>query len=610
VRRRRPSGSTDGAPARRRRRRRGGGAPGGEGDARAAGPAPAARGSGPETEAVAPAPAAEDEAGDEQIRVVDPTHVLLSGMRPVRSRVPWIALGLAVVAALWIPIFAGLAVDPVRPAEVRWVDDALAPAGQHSAGSAFALALTRTAWRLQGTDPRGARLDTPGARRAVRAPFAVAGVAATVIFLVLARLMVGPAAAVAAAALLAAGEPWTRAGGSALPLVVGEMMVLLGVLWAMALQARHREVGVAGITAGSLGIAGIFLGVGILLTPAAFATFVATLMIWLLVGIRRSRADATTLQMGSPARTVIAAVAGSVVFLAGSLLAVTVAERIAGGTGLPALVPDGGALQRGVRLWSELYEMLLSPGPTTDLLLVAALALIALIRLAEWLGGRPWHAAGMAPWLFLGLWILALERDGKAGALEVPVTVPPLFVLGLGWLVLRGLHPGQFRRQEYTFLLVWLGVSLAMVPLVPGSHPHAHVLAAAVTLLPPMLLLVGRAARVMWRGKTHPLARAGILLFTALPVAWSVAITAAEAAGGDVAEDLADAGEHVLPAVLAASAALGVVAELMTVRPDPTGPPPRPRPEADPRRGPRRRGGRRRTAGGPRRGGRGRRPPG
>ena len=289
MKRRRRSGSSEGGTSRRRRRRGGGTKGGADGSPRASrsrrAPAPA------------PAPAAAADAAEagpeaQTVRVVDPTHELLSRVRAPESRVPWMLVG---------------------------VEDALAPAGQHSAGSAFALALTRTAWKLQGADVSTNRLDSPRARRAVRFPFAVAGLAATAIFFVLARLMVGPAAAVLAVALLAASEPWTRAGASAWPLVIGEMMVLLGVLWAMALQARHREVGVAGITASRVGIAGVFLGLGILLTPAAFATFVATVMVWLLVGIRRSRADATTLQVGSPARLVAAALFGFVLFLGASL---------------------------------------------------------------------------------------------------------------------------------------------------------------------------------------------------------------------------------------------------------------------------------------------------
>ena len=256
---------------------------------------------------------------------------------------------------------------------------------------------------------------------------------------------------------------------------------------------------------------------------------------------------------------------------------------------------------------------------------MVALAAILLIRFAEWKGGRPWHAAGLAPWVFLGLWILPLQHDGTFAAraaeqavggtprLDVPVTLPPLFVLGLGWLVLRGLHPGEFRRQEYTFLLAWLGVSLLMVPFVPGSHPHGAQLASAVTLLPPMLLLVGRAGRVMWEAKPHALARAGIVLFVLVPVAWSAVLASAEAMGGTVARDLAEAGRRALPVVLVASAALGVIAELITVRPDAAGPAPRPRGEGGTRRRRRsgRRGGGRTSRGGgrgsSRSGGRGRR---
>ena len=132
--RRRRSGSSEGAPARRRRRRGGGAA------SRA--PAPVAE-SAPRSET--------DDA--ETVRVVDPTHVLLSRVGPVQSRVPWVAVGIAVVVALWVPLFTSLATAPVRPAESRWVEDALAPPGQHSAGSAFALRLAQSNVACAGTSP-------------------------------------------------------------------------------------------------------------------------------------------------------------------------------------------------------------------------------------------------------------------------------------------------------------------------------------------------------------------------------------------------------------------------------------------------------------------------
>jgi hypothetical protein len=482
-----------------------------------------------------------EEPPEETPAVVDPTHVLLGGIAPLHSRVPWNWVALGVLAVLSVP---GL----LRP---------------------------------------GAEAVEP---RAVAVSFA-----ASFAFFLLARHVAGPAGALLASALLCACAPWARAGGLALPLVAGVGVALLGVWWALRLQARHREVGIAGLSAVRIGVTGLLLGLAVRLAPALLATFVAVLLTWLSVGIRRSSGEATTLPVDR--RQVVGfSLAGALVLLLGFVVAMWAAERLAGGAPWPPLLAAGHFVAPSTQLWLEMLRRLLSPSPATDLVLAAACVLIAAVFVLERTGGRPWTTAGIAPWLLLGLYVVAAEADPAArGTIDVPLSLPPLVIAGVGWCVLRGLRPGRIRRQEYTFALVWLVCSVALVPLVPIGHTPGAALAASVALLPVLLLFAGRAARALWESEEHPLARAAVMLFGWSPVAAFL---------------LAPLGPSVtrwLPAVLVAAAGLGLLAEVVSVRPEP--PPPAPVLQRQgPRLGQRRGRGGRGGRGGRHRGG-SRRPP-
>lgn len=515
------------------------------------------------------APDSEPSSEESRPAVVDPTQVLLGRISGVESRVPWAPLGIALLVALWLPLLPRLAAEDVRPVERTWVAQVVQRPGAPAGASAFARTLSRSAWDRLGVDVRDSTLQRPEERWALRAPAAAASLAGLVVFFFLARLVVGWAGALLAVSLLAVCEPWSQSGASATPRILGEMLVLVGVIWVLKLQARHREVGVAPSTAVNVGFAGLFLGLAVVLTPAAFATAAATLAVWFSVALRRSRTEATTLPVASPRHAAAIAVAGTVLLAATSVAALWGAERLAGGAGIPELLANGDALARGADLWTRLYRGMLSPGPVTDWLLAVTLALVLLVRGAEWRSGRQWQTAGLGPWVFLGLWAWALQRDPAAFArLDVPVSVPPLFVLGLAWLFLRGLQAGRFRRQEYTFVLVWLGAGVLFVPFVPGSAPDDSWIAAAVTLLPPVLILAGRAVRALWESKATPVARAGVLAFAFLPVAVALAASTAGLAGDAPRGAVEDASAAWGWAVLLGGVTLGFGSEIATVRPD------------------------------------------
>jgi hypothetical protein len=200
---------------------------------------------------------------------------------------------------LWLPLLPSLPDAPLSSPETTWMNEvARRPAPE--VGSHFARAVSRETWRAQhvpGVPP--AQLG-PGPRLATRVVSAGAALAGGLVFLFLARLVVGPAAALLAAMLLTVSMPWTDAATSSLPLMIGQTMALVGVIWMLQLQTRHREVGMASITAGQVGVAGVFLGLATLLAPAAFATFVAALLVWFLVALRRTTIDATTLPVAEP----------------------------------------------------------------------------------------------------------------------------------------------------------------------------------------------------------------------------------------------------------------------------------------------------------------------
>jgi len=509
-------------------------------------------------------PAAQNE---ESSLLVDRTKELLEQIGEIDPRVPWTAIGLVLLVLLWLPVLAQLGAPPA-PAEVAWVERVQTP--PDSGGSAFARLLSRATWEWQGADLRPGAPIGPFERHATRLPSAAAALAAVVAYYFLARLVVGSAAGLLAASLLSTCTPWIRSATSALPLIVGEGLVLLGVIWALHLQARHREVEIARVSAARIGLAGVLLGIGLLLMPAAFATLLTTLVVWLLLGLRRSSSDATTLPVESPGASTFLAVFGTFVLLGAAAIAAWTVETLAGGSGIPMVKSLAANVTRGVELWIDLYRRLLSPGPTTDWLVVAALPVIFAIRWSEWWAGRPWQAAGLLPWAFLGAWFWALRRDGiEPALLDVPLTTGPLFVLGFGWLILRGLHAGRVRRQEYTFLVVWLVMGVLWVPFVPAGHPYAPLLAATLGLLPPVMLVVGRAGRSLWESEEPALARFAIFGIGYVPViAFGLARVAQATAGRVPLRRASDALQSSLPEILLGAVVLGVLSEFFTVRPE------------------------------------------
>jgi hypothetical protein len=535
-------------------------------------------------------------AGSVDHTVDDPTSRLLREVSGVETSFPWIPLAIAVLALLWLASMPRLVTEPMRSAETGWIAEALRPSEQSTRASELARTLTRATWAWQGLELDPARPLTPRERLGVRLPAAAAGGAALVVFFLLGRLVVGDAAALLSACLLAIASPWVQAGTSAIPLLVGELMVLLGVTWAIVLHGRHREVTIAAVTALRIGVAGVFLGLGLLLAPATFAAFVTTLLLWFVLGLRRASSDATTLPVERPRHVVLLAVMGTLVLLSTTIVVSLVAEGLAGGTArVTSPLPVLATLVPEASIWGELHRTLLSPGPRTDRLLVAALLVIAIVRVLEGSEGRPWKAAGLLPWAYLGLHFYTARRDAAGlaagSSVTLPMTVGPLLLLGFGWLILRGLRPGRTRRQEYGFVLTWFVVSVLLAPFVPGGHPHDPRLAASVALLPPGLLIAGRGARALWNAESGVLARVAILAIGYLPVALFATAAIVGLAGGPWR--LAAATRWVegqQSRVLLFAVALGALSQALTVRPDAESAPPDPTRRRG-RRG--RRGGRR-----------------
>jgi hypothetical protein len=475
-----------------------------------------------------------------------------------------VPLGIAFLVLLWMPSVADLASRELGPAESAWVEEAIRDEPP-SPGSALSRQLVRVPLHRTGVAADAPHELTSAQRRAIRMPGAVGSVVGLVVFYLLARFIVGGAGGLLAAALLAICGPWVRAGTSALPVVVGEALLLLGVASALVLQARHREVGVATATAARISIAGVFLGIGLLLAPPGISTFLAILAVWFLLALRRASSEATTLPVENPSRIVSAGVLGAAVLLATSAAAAWGAERLAGGSGISFSSWISPALDPGLALWRDVYRGVLSPTAATDLVVLAAIPLIFIVRVLEWSEGRPWRAAGLLPWIFLGLYLSALRGAPESDvALLVPITVPPLFVLGLGWIVLRGLRPGRIRRQEYTFVLTWLGCGLLLAPFA-GRAPQDPRLAAIVTLLPAVVLVAGRAGRALWEAHEAILARTGILVIAYVPV---LAFALGRIAGNGPLHDTSQALEKHVFAILLGAVALGVVSETIHVRPD------------------------------------------
>lgn len=527
--------------------------------------------------------------------VDDPTSRLLREVAGT-STFPWIPVAIAVLSVLWLASMPRLVNEPLRSAEMGWVAEALHPSEASTGASALARTLTRATWAWQGLELDPTRPLTPRERLAVRLPAAAAGGAALVVFFLLGRLIVGDAAALLAACLLAISPPWIQAGTSAIPLLVGELMVLLGVTWAIVLHGRHREVTIAAITAIRIGVAGVFLGLGLLLAPATFAAFVTTLLLWFVLGLRRSSSDATTLPVERPRHVALLAVMGTLVLLGTTVVVSLLAEGLAGGTThVSSPLPVLATLVPEASVWGDVYRTMLSPGPRTDRLLLAALVVIAIVRVLERSAGRPWKAAGLLPWTYLGLHFYLTRLDAAeipgGSPVTLPATVGPLLVLGLGWLILRGLRPGTIRRQEYGFALTWFVASVLLAPFVPGGHPHDPRLAASVSLLPPGVLIAGRGARALWNTDSSPLSRGPLLAIGYLPIALFAANAVLGLAGGPPFLDHARRQvEDALPNILLVAVALGAISQLVSVRPDVQ----TPTPDVERHRGRRgRRGGRR-----------------
>lgn len=496
--------------------------------------------------------------------VVDPTSQLLGQVARI-PRVPWVPIGFLVLALLWLPTLPRLSSDAVRGSETAWIAEAHVP-DSGARASAFARQLTRSIWEWQGIELSPGESPAPEMRQSLRIPSAGASFVGLLVFFLLARLVVGNAAALFALALLGVCTPWIRAGTSFSPLIFGEVLVLLGVVWALMLQDRHREVSVAPVTATRIGVAGLFLGIGLLLVPAGFATLVATVLVWFLLGLRRSHSDATTLPVESPRRTTFLAVFGTIVLLGASVVALLAVERFAGGRMPPFLSLVSPGQTSEFDLWTELYRKLLSPTRATDLVVLVGLATISVVRAIEWFGGRPWQSGGLIPWAFLGWFLFELTRPEARGELLVPVAVPALFLMGLGWLLLRGLHPGRARRQEYTFLLVWLLIGVICAPLIPRGHPHEALTAAAVTLLPAMVLAAARAARALWEWDESPLARIGVVLLAYAPV-FAVFLRELSERIAPLESPAAVLGSRLRWIVLL-GVALGLLSQIIGVRPD------------------------------------------
>ncbi len=514
--------------------------------------------------------------------IVDPTNVLLRQITNVESRIPWVLVGIVLPLVLWAPTLPSLTApwdgdegpetqwSGKGPGpETAWVGRALtdAPPGEYD--SAAVRTATRGVWKLLGVEGPVERLGPEG-RRLARAHSALFSLIGLFVLFGLARAIAGNAAGLLAVCLAGLAVPWMRAGSEALPLMVGEALTLAGVARAISVQARHREVEVPAVSARRIGGAGVLLGLGLLFAPANLATLLAAVVVWLLLALRRSSSDQTTLPVKSSGETTFFAVAGTIVLVGSAALVGWGAERLAGGVAFPYLSGFGADVAAGREIWAAIWRGLFSPSGATDRLIFVAVPVIAGVRVIEWSAGRPWRASGLLPWIFLALYVLTFVRgQADAADLVVPFTVPPLFILGVGWLVLRGLRPGRGRRQEYSFLLVWLGFVLATVPLIPSTHVDDPRLAAFLTLLPPVLIVAARAGRAMWEANESVLARVATFLFLYLPViAWGTA-TALSLGRGETAfarEIMSEIDR--LPLIVLGTVVLGILAEVIRVRPD------------------------------------------
>lgn len=512
-------------------------------------------------------------------------------------KIPWAPIALVAIVLLWIPLALHPERDPVRPIEASWIprfDAASTLASVDVPPASFSAAVTRRALELEAS-ARGIPSDqlagaeefihVAGARR----PSTIAALLFLLIFYVLGRRMIGEAAALVAAALLAVSGPFQDAARSAHPLLIAETLALAGVAWMVGIEARHREVGFTRWSAIEACGAGLLFGAALVEHPATFPTVIAALVLWLSLGLRRGHA--TTLPASRPSSSGVFAVLGCLGLAATTALTIAGLEHVAGSPtrGFFASLASPTA---DPRVWVEFYRWMVSPVLGTDVLVVAAVLLVAAIAILERSLGTHWRGAGLLPWIYLLLFVGIVAGIGFAPSprppsafrslestsvplLELPLPLPALFVLGLGWLVLRGLSPGRVRRQEYTFLLVWLALGILLLPTavamdgaLTGASPRESLSRVAMTVLPMVVLAGARAARAFWDTERAPLARVGILAFILMPVLAALVGSFgrfATATGVAVAPDPLD---RFVPTALGVAAALGAISVLLTVRPD------------------------------------------
>ncbi|HET9888110.1 MAG TPA: hypothetical protein VFR10_11405 [bacterium] len=564
-------------------------------------------------------------------RDIEPINPDVPQVARIDSKIPWLILGSIVLFALWFPTSLDLGSRPPSAREVPWLPDPSVTTettdptsgGDPASGTDAAKDAPATDSRVEDPAPP-AMPPSVAARDEVSLPRAMNDLAmrslakhldpvmafgegaqsdhllaaarrlsnlAALIFLLvyfsLGRRVIGNAAALVAASLLAVTGPFVEAARSAHPLLLAEALALAGVAWMIGIEARHREVGYTIRSALEISIAGIFFGASLVMHPATIPTVLAAFFLWLFLGLHRSRA--TTLPSLKPEASVTFAWVGAGALAALTIATIVVLASLAGDSSrqiFGSFLPSGYAAHS----WRELYRWLVSPMFETDLLVAAAFLLVAIIALMEWFAGTHWGAAGMLPWIYLLLFVLLTGTPET----RIPLSIPPLLVLGLGWLALRGFSPARVRRQEYTFLLVWLVAGYLLFPIARAIEAHLTgemgmetMASVSLTLLPMVLLVAARAGRAFWETEHAFLARAGILLFTCLPVLAGLAeLIAKSPARFPGSAGLAIHLQRSMPIALGTAAALGALSVLVSVRPDQL---PVPRPAGRGRDHPRRR---------------------
>jgi hypothetical protein len=548
----------------------------------------------------------------------------------IDSKIPWLIIGLIVLFALWFPTSLDLGSRPPSAREVPWLPDPSAttnPASGNDVTKAAPsdpespshppsvaardevslpramndLAMRSLAKHLDPLMAFGEGAESDHLLAAARRVSNLAALFFLLVYFSLGRRVIGNAAALVAASLLAVTGPFVEAARSAHPLLLAEALALAGVAWMIGIEARHREVGYTIGSALAISIAGIFFGASLVMHPSTIPTVLAAFFLWLFLGLHRSRA--TTLPSLHPESSVTFAWVGAAALAVFTTATILVLAMVAGDSSreiFSSFLPSGYAAHS----WRELYRWLVSPMIETDLLVAAAFLLVAIIALMEWFAGTHWGAAGMLPWIYLLLFVLLTGTPET----RIPLSIPPLLVLGLGWMALRGFSPARVRRQEYTFLLVWLVAGYLLFPIARAIDAHLTgemgmetMASVSLTLLPMVLLVAARAGRAFWETERGLLARAGILLFTCLPVLAGLAeLIAKSPARFPGSAGLAIHLQRSMPIALGTAAALGALSVLVSVRPDQV---PVPRPASGRGRDHHRR--RRRHH----RGGRGHRPP-